>query len=400
MGLRIIHVADFHLGNRFVGLEGENVEEQRRADMFRNLDIIASHAVEKNVDLVLISGDIFHKPTPSPIDFVKFSEFVGRLVRNNIYVVAIAGNHDKPKIANMSTPIEGLIRAGVPRFYFFRTIPESPLMLDINGKKTCIVPIPYVDPNVLRASGIGLSYERFLEREILRLRRKAERMDPQYKILMAHVMLSEAKVTKIPSLYIREVKIGSSALREEFFDYVALGHVHRPQRIGERIFYSGSIERMAFDEEHEKKSFIIAELSEGKANVSMVELPCRPMLTKRLRIETGSISEFIEIIRGLEGIEPGSLLRLIITVRRTTWSTLEKAHPKVREILLLEKKVLGFVIKNSYVDEKAPTILYREARLNLRAEILRFIDSLRIEENVKKRAKMLAEEIMDEVGIA
>ena len=395
--IRIIHTADFHLGNRFSKLKGNNVEEQRREDMYRNMDYIARFAVDNKVDIVLISGDIFHRPNPGTIDFVKFSEFVGKLVKNNIYVVAIAGNHDRPKTRDAKNPIEGLVVAHVPNFIYISRLPEKPIVLKIKDKKIGIVAIPYIDPRVLEMSGIDISYEKYIESKIEALNKRLDQDKPDVRILMLHIMLREADLTKIKSLYVKEKKIPYNSLHEKYFDYVALGHVHKPQKIGERIYYSGSIERMAFDEEHEEKSFNLIEIGpDGRISIQTKKLTCRPMLSKRLKIEETTISGFIDMIRGME-IPEGALLKINIDASREFLSQLDKYETKIRDILLNEKKVLGFDIERKPREIHTSMEIDTREEIDIKSEIINYIDSLRIDTKIKERAKELAHEIIMEV---
>lgn len=398
--IRIIHTGDFHLGNRFSGLEGNNIEEQRRKDMYENMNYIADFTIKNKADIVLICGDIFHRPNPSSQDFVEFSRFVGRLVRENVHVIAIAGNHDRPKTRGAKSPIEGLIKAGVPNFYYIDRCPNDPIILEIEGKglKVGIVAIPYIDPRVLESKGISERYEKIIENRIAILRERMENHNPDVKILMLHVMLREADLTKIKTLYVKERKISYNSLHEEYFDYVALGHVHKPQKIGKCIYYSGSIERMAFDEENEEKSFNFVEISpNGEINVRTVKLKCRKMITKSIKVENMTISKFKEILRNMD-IERGALLRIRVDASKEFLSLLDKHMAKIRNILLNEKKVLGFTIQKIARDIHTFTEVIAPEEIDIKSEILKYIDSLRIDVRVKKRAQKLALEILNEVG--
>ncbi len=395
--LKIVHTADFHLGNRFVGLEGNKVEEIRREDMYRNLDIIANYCIRNHIDLVLISGDIFHRSNPNPRDFVRFSSFIGKLTGNGTYVVIIAGNHDKPKISGAKNPLEGLVEAGVPRLYYFQQVPNEPLILRIKDKFIGIAPIPYIDPTVLKAYDIQMSYEKYMEKWITYFRDKMSELNLDFRILMAHVMLREADLTKIPSLYAEEPKIGYGSLHEDSFDYVALGHVHKPQQIGRRTYYCGSIERMAFDEENEKKGFYYLELTGDGVHSELVELPCRPMVTRKLKIESMSRDEIINTFRRMQDIPKNCILRLIIEADREMWSLIDELRVRIRDILLTGLGVLGYSLRRSIIDIHTPINIELDTEFSIRKRVLEYIESFKVDPELKIRAKELAISIMDEV---
>ena len=74
-----------------------------------------------------------------------------------------------------------------------------------------------------------------------------------FKVLMAHAIMSGARVKDIPGLYLNDPKVGREDLCAREFDYVALGHIHQAQKVDRNIYYSGSVERISFAEVDENK---------------------------------------------------------------------------------------------------------------------------------------------------
>lgn len=396
--IKILHTADFHLGARMGSIVPPSVEDSRREDFYRNMFYIADYAVKNKVDIVIISGDIFNRPDPAGKDFVAFSEFVGKIVSSGIYVVVIAGNHDKPKTTGARNPLEGLQKANLPYFWYFKHTPDEPLVLSIRGRKIGIAAIPYIDPKIVKLE-IEISYENLIKRLVGRFVEKLRGINVDYKILMAHLLLAEAKFAEIFPIYSTEPRISRRTLQEEFFDYIALGHIHRPQKIGEKIYYSGSIEKIAFDEAPEQKSFYIIELSDGEVSVERVPLKCRPMIVQQLELLNASRSDFIRSIHALSGIPVGALLKLIIrSDEETLRSIVDKYWPEAQEILFKEKKIVGYCLKKIKIGAATSKPISPEIR-GVRQKVLEYIDRLQASSKVKERAKEIAKNIMDEVGL-
>ncbi|MCR8487185.1 MAG: exonuclease SbcCD subunit D [Crenarchaeota archaeon] len=397
--MKILHTADFHLGARIINFLPPSANEKRREDFYKNMFSIAEYAIKNKIDIVLISGDIFNRPDPASRDFVEFSKFVGELTGAGIKVVVIAGNHDVPKTSGARSTIESLTEAKLPNFYYFKLIPKEPLVIDANGReKVGIVPIPYINPRY--AQEVGEEYSSLIGHYIRDLVERPIMKNVDYKILMAHLTISEAKFTKIPIVYSdpNEPKVKREDLHEKHFDYIALGHVHQPQEIGEKIYYAGSIERIDFSEEGEQKSFYVINLEKGNFSVEKVDLYCRPMKKERLEYDGSSKDEFLRILRGLS-LTQGALVKLIVSASETTFrNVISRSLSDVQRILLNEKKILGYIIKEEKKQAAHPTYIPAEIS-DLRRKILEYIDKLPEPPEVKERAKEIAKTIMDEVGL-
>lgn len=398
--IRIIHTADFHLGVTFRHIIGPRVTEKRREDFNRNIKYIVDTAISRKVDLLLISGDVFHRSDPSPRDFVEFAKHIGRLTEVGIHVVVIAGNHDKPKIAGAQNPLQGLVEARAPFFHFVQTLPRNPIVLNIRDTKIGLVPIPYIDPRLIKSMS-SISYEEFIRRKISELKDNTILKDTDYDILMAHLILSGVEVTDIFPGYMDEPRVSKGCLYGDDFDYVALGHVHKPQKVSEKIYYSGSIERISFAEEKENKSFLYVELSPEGVNVETIPLNCRPMVSQKITIYDSSdpLQVLLQSMKNTK-IKQGSLLRLIIETSTSAWREIEKKWSLIEDELLNNIKVLGYTITKKFYDISALSHKPMEPqKIPLRKRVIEYIDSLLVNDKVKKRAKELAEELMNEVGI-
>jgi len=404
--LRLIHTADFHLGISFRNIIGANVQEARRRDFERNVERIFDEAIKRRVDLMLICGDIFHRSDPSNRDLVFVAKQIGRAITSGVRVVAIAGNHDKPKVAGAMNPLKALVEAKVPNFYFFQELPKEPLIIDIKEKnmRVGIVPIPFVDPRVVRIVTKGtMSYDGFMYRIINKISSDTRLEDVDAKILMGHLTLSGARVKRIWGIQINEPTISMQTIHTNVFDYIALGHVHTFQSVNDKVYYAGSIERIDFSEMGEDKKFIYAEISDGEiVKVEAIQLECRPMLsTGKINI-VGSANPIEVLKRILESISipPESILRLEIETDEDAWRVFEKYRNGIEDFLFNTKRILGYVLKKETIRRMIATKLERDKILPLRKIILEYIKSMSYrDEQLKRRVIELAEKLLDEVGI-
>ena len=399
--IKILHTADFHIGATYRTLKGQNVEEIRREDIKKNLEKIVQDALKEKIDIFLISGDVFHRINPSPNDFVFFSEQIGKLTKNGIKVVVIAGNHDKPKTRNYKHQLHALVKAHAPNFYFYQSIPEEPLIihLDKKNKKIGIVPIPYIDPRVV--SGIRDDYESIIKERVEKLLEHPNMEEVDYKILMAHLIISGATIREIRTLRLNDPKISLNELKAEEFDYVALGHIHQHQKLGEKIWYSGSIEKLDFSEMNESKYYNIIYFGNTGVSVDERELETRRMYKfeyKDLRNSIDPVSEVVEFLKG-RGITGGSILRLSISGEPRAVRVLKDKISVLEEELEKTLGVVGYQIE--FASDKIVGKLKvrgEEIRRDLPQIVLSYIDSLLVDDETKERAKKLAEEIMRKVG--
>lgn len=394
---KLIHTADLHLGaTTTLKVYGPNIDEIRRKDFHNNFAKIVDEALKENVDLFLICGDVFHKSDPSPKDFVEFSEQIGRLTEAGIKIVIIAGNHDRPRVKGGQNPIRGLVEAKHPSLYYIQSTINEPIIIEGKKASVGIVPIPYIDPRVVKY--INEDYEKILKEKINSILENPKMDNVDYKILMAHLIVLGANYKKIFYWLQDEPKINLSNLMEGKFDYIALGHIHTPQCISKKVYYSGSIEKVSFLEEDENKSFIFASFNDKGVEVELRNLECRPMKTLEFNINSNlnPTETLMEAIKKYN-IENGTLLRLIVNLDRLAWHNINMS--KIEQMLIQEIKVAGYEFDKNLIEyDKGLRSLHIEGK-PLRKQILEYIQTINIDEKIKNHAKKIAEKIMDEIGL-
>lgn len=262
--LRILHTADWHLGREF---HGTDLSEAHQAFF----DWLAEEIAEREIDVVVMAGDIFDRALPPVKAIELFNRNVDRLA-GLAPIVLISGNHDSAVRMGYGPLLRpGLhLRAGIESI-------GDPVVIEDGPFPLAIYPIPYLDPV---SSATGLASEEANHHAVLTaavaagLKDLGERPEGTRAIAMGHAFIAGAETSDSE----RGINVGGSdqvpADIFEGFDYVALGHLHRPQTIGERVRYSGSPLFLSFSEVGAEKSVVVLDLAaDGSIDTETVPVP-------------------------------------------------------------------------------------------------------------------------------
>jgi DNA repair protein SbcD/Mre11 len=276
--MRILHTADWHLGRTF---HGESLLGAQAAA----IEHVVQTARDARVDAVLVAGDLYDRALP-PVDAVALADEALRRLSEVCPVVVISGNHDSgPRLGFGSALLD---RAGV----HVRTRPQAcGTPVELPG--ALVYAIPYLEPDLVREC-LGCeerSHAAVLKAAMDRVRAdRAARPAGTRAIVVAHAFVAGAA----PSASERDLAVGGAstvaAATVAGVDYVALGHLHQPQRIGKRARYSGSPVAYSFSEAGHAKSLALVELPEAASGAErrpepraeLVACPvARPLATLR-----------------------------------------------------------------------------------------------------------------------
>lgn len=260
--MRLLHMSDLHLGKRVN--EYSMLEEQRYI-----LKEILEIADREQVQGILIAGDIYDKQIPPAEAVGLLDHFLNCLVNRNLPVFFISGNHDSKERLAFGAKI--FKKSGV--FTNDGTLCEKIKWEDEYGTLFVWL-LPFLKPAYVKASDPGLEPESYSDAVRIVLQ-KQEMEVGERNILLAHQFVTGAQTCESEELSIGGLdQIDVSVLQD--FDYVALGHLHRPQSVGRpEIRYSGTPLKYSFSEVHDKKSVTIVEIRE-KGNVSIHAVPLVP----------------------------------------------------------------------------------------------------------------------------
>lgn len=294
--IKFIHLSDIHIGLQTHGkINPATGKNTRLEDIVKSLDFVFDYALKESVDLVLIAGDIFHRENPHPTEEIEFARRVVNLVEESrTKVVMVLGNHDYPSAGGKASAVEIFPALDIESV----TIVRKPGLhtLDTENGQVQIACLPWAgrsglvskdEYKSLSTQEIQIEIEKRLIAIIRDLASKTDNSNPA--IFLGHLSVRNAKLsgTERDTITISDPIVPVSELNNGAFNYVALGHIHRFQNLNKDDFppivYSGSIERIDFTEEKEKKGFVIGEIVESeegwKCEYEFIETPARKFLT-------------------------------------------------------------------------------------------------------------------------
>ncbi|MCA1813308.1 MAG: exonuclease SbcCD subunit D, partial [Halobacteriales archaeon] len=250
--MRLLHVSDTHLGHAAyhkVTAQGLNQREQDVLDAFTR---VVDKAIELRPDVVLHSGDLFDVVRPTNRAITQGLEQLLRLVRAGIPVVAIAGNHEAPRLRETGSVFRFLeFFDGIRAVY--RGQPEVVRIGDLAIH--CV-------PQAADQAAVNAQ-----------LAAQEPGTDAKHHVLTAHVAVSGVRAFAMGEF--NEHVVPTSALHPGF-DYIALGHYHGRAQVAPNAWYAGSTERMSYNEAGQAKGFLLADLAARK--VEFHPITTRPML--------------------------------------------------------------------------------------------------------------------------
>jgi exonuclease SbcD len=260
--MRILQTSDNHLGQvSYSKIDPATGLNARGVDYLNAFRSIVKTALNERVDVFVIAGDLFATSTPHQYFILEVTRMLKRLSKAGMMTLIVGGNRETPTTASGLNPltilseIDNVFVATEPSTfilgsYDFVCVPAPPKFDEVGGKF----------PALLDAA--------------------LEKSTSDRKILVTHAPVEGAKsgseelVEPFAGEYVKPYQIPNR------FSYVALGHMHKFQRIESILpmFYSGSSERFDFGEESEDKYALVVELEEG-IKVKPVRLPIRKMFT-------------------------------------------------------------------------------------------------------------------------
>jgi exonuclease SbcD len=302
--IRLLHFADLHIGMENYGrLDPRSGVSGRVLDFLGRFDQLIDYGRERDVDLVIFSGDAFKTRDPNPTYQRAFARRVKQLADAGVPVVLLVGNHDLPAMAQKASSIDIFHTLAVPNVIVGRV--EQVHRIETRRGPVQVVTVPYpVRGRLLSHSEYrGLSMadlDRALQQVVTdTIEALKAGLDPEIPtVLVGHFSVSGAVWGSERSVMLgRDVVVPKSALADPVFDYVALGHIHKHQNLtaGEAgappVVYAGSLERIDFGEEGQPKGFCWVELARGGTTWEFVEGDARRFLTIRVDVRANEESD-------------------------------------------------------------------------------------------------------------
>jgi exonuclease SbcD len=330
--MRLLHTSDWHLGHT---LRGEVTREYEHAAF---LAWLVDTCVREAADVLVITGDVFDSATPPASAERMWFELLAavRRARPAMDVVAIAGNHDSPaRLGAASAVLRELgvhVVGGLPRLGD-GGLDLDRILIPVAGGRGLVAAVPFLRPVDVpsdvgeRGDALDVIYGEVIEAA------RARRRPDQALIVTGHLYVAGADTQYLSE---RRVSIGgqeSAPLRlfPDDIDYVALGHIHRPQRVGrDAIRYAGAPLPLSLDEADYKNQVVAVEFVAGRIR------DLRPLLVPRVidivrvpRRGAAPLAEVVAELGRLPALVPGDPARPYLEIV----VALERPEPKLRAVV-------------------------------------------------------------------
>ena len=335
--MKILHTSDLHLGKSLL-------EESLQDDQEYILNEIVRIVEEKEVSVVMISGDIYDKTIPRADAIKLFDDFITTLSNKNVKILITSGNHDSNERLAFGSEIFNKFNIHIATSYGERKEDENgEVYYDCHIKKVSVDDVdfyllPFLKPFHLKDLMENEEYENIKDsNSMMEWILKRENLDENRKnILLAHQFVQRGEV---PPKQSDSESVGTldpiQVSLFDDFDYVALGHLHRPQSVGrETVRYSGTPLKYSFSEAKDEKSVVIIDTDDIEC-FELVELKPR----RDMRILNGTFEQVMYM-------EPtDDIIKVKLLDENTIISPMERIRERFENAIALE-----FVNIRSFID--------------------------------------------------
>jgi len=322
--MKFMHLADLHIGkivNGFSMLE----------DQIFILDQIVQYVREYKPHAVVMAGDIYDRPVPNTEAVKVFDQFLTDLARENTVVLIINGNHDSPERLGFASRI-----MYDRNIYLYGTLDGQMRKIPVEDEhgRVFFHLLPFIKPSIVRPFYTDAEIEN--SNDAVKTVIEAAELDKNSRnVLVSHQFVissgseperSESEIGPVGGID----SIDADMLKD--FDYVALGHLHGPQKIGfDHIRYAGSPLKYSFSECHHKKSVTLVELEE-KGSMEITRLPLK--VRRDMRRIKGPIAELMSDSIVAQGA-PEDYLHVTLTDEDEIFDAIGKIRSVYPNVMML-----------------------------------------------------------------
>ncbi len=306
--MKLLHFADAHIDMANYGRhDPETGLPLRVLDFLKSLDTIVDAAIAQRVDMVIFAGDAYKDRSPAPTFQREWGKRIIRLSQAKIPTLLLVGNHDLSPAIGRAHAIQEFDTLQVP----FIKVLDKPQFLkpgDLWDVPVQVIAMPWITRSGLMAnlemsaaepSEIFSSLESRISGLIEEYINEADKNLPL--ILTAHASVEGATFGMERMVMLgSDLVLPTSLVKDPRLDYVAMGHIHKPQDVNEGnhppVIYPGSIERIDFGEAKDDKFYIIAEVERGNAKVEWkkIEGTRRFVEGKAVITSNENVTEFLK----------------------------------------------------------------------------------------------------------
>jgi len=297
--IKLLHFADAHIDIAKYGRhDPETGLPVRVLDFLKSLDTIIDAAIDEQVDLVLFAGDTYKDRNPAPTFQREWGKRIIRLSKAGIPTLLLVGNHDLSPALGRAHAIEEFATLEVPHVQVL----DRPQFLgpdDLEGLPLQVIAIPWISRSGLMAhldiqATDPAEVYKALESKLTDLLGSwfADLNPDLPTVLTAHASVQGAVYGGERTVMLgRDLVLPGSLVRDPRLDYVALGHIHKPQNLNENahppVIYPGSIERVDFGEIEDDKFYVLAHIERGRTEVEWRQLTgIRPFVDRSIQLDT------------------------------------------------------------------------------------------------------------------
>ncbi len=305
--MKLLHFADAHIDMANYGKhDPETGLPLRVLDFLKSLDTIVDAAIEEQVDMVIFAGDAYKDRSPAPTFQREWGKRIIRLSRAKIPTLLLVGNHDLSPATGRAHAIQEFDTLEVP---YVRVLQKPDFLRPENlwDLPVQVIAMPWVSRSGLMASieVSGSDPKEVFSKIENRISELVEDWIKEADKSLPLIFTAHASVEGAMFGAERMVMLGSdlvlptSLVKDRRLDYVALGHIHKPQNLNEGyhppVIYPGSIERVDFGEAMDDKFYVIAEVTCGETNVEWRKIDgTRPFIERRASLQSSeNVTEFL-----------------------------------------------------------------------------------------------------------
>ena len=304
--MRLLHFADAHIDMANYGRhDPESGLPFRVLDFLKSLDTIVDTAIDEKVELVIFAGDAYKDRTPAPTFQREWGRRLMRLSAAKIPTILLIGNHDISPSIGRAHALQEFDTLQVPYLHVIAK-PQLLTAKDL-GIPAQIIGLPWISRSGLMATletgqtAPAEIYAQIEDRLTNLVKGYLEAIDPELPVILtAHASVQGASFGGERMVMLgTDLVLPGSLVKDGRLDYVALGHIHKPQNLNgpgpdpqdttlyqhPPVIYPGSIERVDFGEARDDKFFIIADVAPGKTQVEWRQLKqVRPFIEAYVKL--------------------------------------------------------------------------------------------------------------------
>lgn len=377
--MKIIHLADLHIGKRVN--EFSMIDDQKYI-----LNQILKIIDKEKPDAVIIAGDVYDKQVPSIEAVELLDSFISDISKRKTTTFIISGNHDSAERLAFGSSLMAMGKIYISPVYNGK-ISKYTLKNDFGSANFYL--LPFVKPNHVKRFFPDEKIESYTD--AIKVVVDNLKLDTsEINILIAHQFVTGASRTESEEISVGGLDNVDASVFEDF-DYVALGHIHRPQKIGtERIRYCGTPLKYSFSEVNDTKSVSIIEIN-SKEDFNLRTIPLIPK--RDMRKIRGTYEELITKT-SYENTNTDDYIHVTLTDEFNVVDAIQKLRVIYKNIMKLEydnmrtRESRKINLDDMVIENKNP--------LEIFSEFYKLQNNQEMDDEQKEIIKKIMEEVWEE----